>query len=248
MYNRRKQLAPALIVIQAGAFVTGSTLAQAEAAAAEFGLPAGALLDETPQQRTELATFAISAAPITCDAYAAFVIATDHPTPTYWRGDDPPSALLDHPVVGVSWNDARAFCRWLTAATGRAFRLPSEMEWERAARGDDGGAFPWGDEWEPGGCNVAGEGPGRTTSVGSFPLDTSPFGCVDTAGNVAEWTGSRYRPYPGGTIRVEQGRVVVRGGGWQSPRDAARCARRTPADPAASGPALGFRVVSDEIL
>lgn len=247
MYNRRKQLAPTMIVIPAGTFLAGSTAEQAAAAAAQYGLTNDVLLDETPQQRTTLATFAISRGPIICDAYAAFVIATDHPTPAYWGGDDPPPALLDHPVVGVSWNDARAYCRWLTAATGRPFRLPSELEWERTARGDDGQHFPWGNAWEPGGCNVAGEGPGHTTPVGSFPLDISPFGCVDAAGNVAEWTGSRYRPYPGSGLLVAQPSVVVRGGGWQSARDAARCARRTPTDPAGSSPALGFRVVSDEV-
>jgi formylglycine-generating enzyme required for sulfatase activity len=181
---------------------------------------------------------------VTCAEYRAFVIATDHPTPAYWRGDEPPDALLDHPVVEVSWNDARSYCRWLTAATDRAFRLPSEAEWVKAARGDDGRSFPWGASWEAGACNVDSA---ATTPVGSYPRDLSPYGCVDMAGNVEEWTTSYYQPYPGSSLRQEVRAVVVRGGRWDAGIALARCARRHDPHPAPHSMSRGFRVVSDEV-
>jgi formylglycine-generating enzyme required for sulfatase activity len=87
----------------------------------------------------------------------------------------------DHPVVNVSWEEAVSFCKW--AGT----QLPSEEEWEKSARGTDGRAYPWGNRWEQGKCNI---GTAGTTPVGAYPGDTSPYGCLDMAGNVREWTRS----------------------------------------------------------
>jgi formylglycine-generating enzyme required for sulfatase activity len=245
MRHRLRQLAPDLVLVPPGAFLLGSTEAQAEAAASRFELPRAWFALETPQHTVELPAYAIGRAPVTCAEYRAFVIATDHPTPPYWHGDEPPGELLDHPVVEVGWNDARTYCRWLSAATDRAFRLPSEAEWEKAARGAGGRTFPWGDEWEAGVCNVGGTG---TTPVGSYPRDLSPYGCVDMAGNVEEWTASRSAPYPGANQAspIEQ-YVVIRGGRWDAGPGLARCARRYDPHPALSSAARGFRVVSDEV-
>ena len=236
MRHRLRQLAPDLVLVPAGAFLMGSTEEQAEAAAARFELPLAQFMAETPQHTVELPAYAIGRAPVTCADYRAFVIATDHPTPAYWGGDDPPDALLDHPVVGVGWNDARTYCRWLTAATEREFRLPSEAEWEKAARGADGRIFPWGDDWQDGICNVDGAG---TSAVGSFPRDLSPYGCVDIAGNVEEWTASRYAP--------GEPQIVVRGGRWDASAELAHCVRRQSQAPPSHSPARGFRVVSEEV-
>ncbi|HEX5688918.1 MAG TPA: SUMF1/EgtB/PvdO family nonheme iron enzyme [Roseiflexaceae bacterium] len=236
MRHRLRQLAPDLVLVPAGAFLMGSTEDQVQAAAARFQLPLAQFMSETPQRTVELPAYTISRAPVTCADYRAFVIATDHPTPPYWGGDDPPDALLDHPVVGVAWNDARTYCRWLTAATDREFRLPSEAEWEKAARGIDGRTFPWGERWEEDMCNIGGVG---TSVVGSFSHDISPYGCVDIAGNVEEWTASRYAP--------GEPQIVVRGGRWDAGPELAHCARRVACAPASSSLARGFRVVSDEI-
>jgi formylglycine-generating enzyme required for sulfatase activity len=245
MRHRLRQLAPDLVLVPAGAFPMGSTEGQAEAAAARFDLPLAWCLKETPQHIATLPAYAIGRAPVTCAEYRAFVIATDHPTPPYWAGDEPPEALLDHPVVEVSWNDARTYCRWLSAATDRPFRLPSEAEWEKAARGADGRVFPWGDSYEVGSCNIGGT---ATTPVGSFPRDLSPYGCVDMAGNVEEWTTSRSEPYPGANLPPPIDRyVVTRGGCWDAGAGLARCARRYDPHPAPWSATRGFRVVSDEV-
>lgn len=243
MYHRLKQLAPTMVPVPAGPFLMGSTPEQV-ARAEEFGFQPYAFHDESPQHAVNLEAFTISRGPITCAEYRAFLVATDYAPPLYWGGDDPPPELLEHPVVGVSLNDARAYCRWLSTATSRTFNLPTEAQWEKAARGVDGRVFPWGDQWEPGYCNIAAHGPGSTSAIGSFPVDTSPYGCVDMAGNVAEWTISRYRPYPGSSLDLPaQSSVAVRGGCWNGSGDLARCARRQHAD---GGPDLarGFRVVS----
>ncbi len=244
MQRRFRPLSPDLVAVPAGDFLLGATCEQAQALAARAGIALEWCLDETPQQQVALEAFQISRAPITCAEYMAFVLATDHPTPSYWGGDSAPPQLNDHPVVEVSLNDALWFCRWLSTATGREFRLPTEAEWERAARGDDQRAFPWGDAWQPGCCNTAEHGPGSTTPVGSFAHDISPFGCVDMAGNVEEWTTSKYLPYPGGNFAPPaQQQIVARGGSWNGDALLARCTRRHARSAALTSPARGFRVV-----
>ena len=99
-------------------------------------------------------------------------------------------------MVNVSWDDAVDFCRWLSEATHRSFRLPSEAEWEKAARGSDGRIYPWGNQApDEKRCNF-GTKVGDTTPVGKYPDGASPCGALDMAGNVWEWTGSIYKPYP----------------------------------------------------
>ena len=99
-------------------------------------------------------------------------------------------------MVNVAWDDAVAFCRWLSKATHRSFRLPSEAEWENAARGSDGRLYPWGNQApDEKRCNF-GETVGDTTPVGKYPDGVSPCGALDMAGNVWEWTGSLKQPYP----------------------------------------------------
>lgn len=244
MQHRFRQLAPDLVAIPRGTVLLGATSEQATALAAQAGIALEWCLEETPQHQVELEPFQISRSPITCAAYMAFVLATDHPTPPYWAGDEPPPQLHDHPVVEISLNDALWYCRWLSTATDRSFRLPSEAEWERAARGDDLRIFPWGNTWQPGYCNTAESGPGTTTPVSSFAQDTSPFGCVDMAGNVEEWTASKYLPYPGSKLAPPaQPHMVARGGSWNSEAILARCTRRHARSAALASPARGFRVV-----
>src|SRR5262249_8820976 len=150
--------------------------------------------------------FAIAQTPVTNALYAAFVAASGARVPITWRGPQPPDALAEHPVVDVNWEEANTFCEWLTgkienvseARTARfsilnsqfSIRLPTEAEWEHAARGSDGRTFPWGDAWDAALANTRDGGLSSTTPVGSYPVGASPYGGLDMAGNVWEWTSS----------------------------------------------------------
>jgi len=163
-------------------------------------------------------------------------------------------------VVNVTWHDAVAYCRWLAEATGKPYRLPSEAECEKGSRGTDGWIFPWGNEWDAKRCNSEEGGPGGTTPVGAYPGGASPYGLLDMAGNVWEWTLSLWgkdweRPdfeYP---YKPEDGREdfeagnsilrVLRGGSFLNSVGSVRCARRYWYDPSLGdwGGYLGFRMI-----
>ena len=146
--------------------------------------------------------------------------------PRFWD-EDAWRAYLgpDQPVVGVSWYEADAFARFC------GMRLPSETEWERAARGDDGRRFPWGDEWDPSFAAHRG-GLRQTLPVGTHPRNRSPFGLLDCAGNVWEWCADWYSP----------GQRSARGGAWNAHPPQLRCANRNAWPPDARFSNLGFRL------
>ncbi len=182
----------------------------------------------------------------------------DEPKRAGWFLRQPPAAKLEHPVVGVSWHHARAYCEWLSAATGRRYRLPSEAEWEKAARGTGGRTYPWGDDCTDGCSNAGG---GDTTPVDAHPTGASPYGCLDMLGNVQEWTttlwGSERQesafPYP---YRVDDGREDVdadqrlarvyrihRGGSFRDEVTGLRSSARGISSPESALLWRGFRVV-----
>ena len=146
-------------------------------------------------------------------------------------------------MVNVSWQDAMVFCEWA------GVRLPSEAEWEKAARGTDGRLWPWGNEVpDKERCNF-GMNVGDTTPVGNYPKGASPYGVLDMAGNVWEWTGSLFKGYPykpddGREDSADAGTCVVRGGSFGYGDYDVRCAVRVHPDPGSRGDLIGFRVMS----
>jgi formylglycine-generating enzyme required for sulfatase activity len=154
------------------------------------------------------------------------------------------------PVVGVSWYEASAYAVWLSEKTGELYRLPTEAEWEKAARGADGYMYPWGDEFRQGLCNYRESGLNRTSPVGIFPEGKSPYGSFDMAGNVwelcSDWSeGDYYRKSPDRNPKGPSDGVfrVRRGGSWSSVVDLCRTAFRDYNRPTERTHNLGFRLV-----
>jgi formylglycine-generating enzyme required for sulfatase activity len=171
--------------------------------------------------------------------------------PFFW--DDPERNAPNLPVVGVTWYEAEAYCNWLSEITGQKFRLPTEAEWEKAARWDQGRLWPWGDEWDPDKCNSADGKLGGATPVGMYPSGASPYGVLDMVGNVWEWCadwwdGDAYKKRQGQDVRDPTGTPssparVMRGGAWDLNRGYCRAAARSGAGPVDFDDGLGFRVV-----
>ena len=261
------ELLPRFIAIPSAPFRMGTPERDLSTLAKAYGGTRESYREEAPQHVLILPPFAIARTPVTNALYAAFVAAAGVREPITWRGPQPPDMLRDHPVVDVSWEDANAFCEWLNAQNAKskmqnaepdagnsafciphsAFRLPTEAEWEHAARGTGGRAFPWGDEWDDRRANTRDGGPGGITPVGSYPAGASPYGCLDMAGNVWEWTASLDAPYlyeasDGREDSRAPGRRILRGGCYANPHGFARSACRFRLLPNVRNTFLGFRL------
>jgi formylglycine-generating enzyme required for sulfatase activity len=219
--------------------------------------------DERPVRKVQLETFWIDKHEVTCAQYQRFLedvrkhghlwchlsepANKDHtPFHTYawalkfsWVGGQPPRGMGNFPVVLTDWYDAYAYAKW----AGK--RLPSEDEWEAAARGGDGREYPWGNTFSQDRCNIG----DQPLAVGSFPDGVSPWGVFDMAGNAAEWTTTAYEPRPADS-KLFTGRFglpIIRGGSWddnsKTCRSAARDVRRSPLYRSTT---VGFRCVSDK--
>jgi formylglycine-generating enzyme required for sulfatase activity/energy-coupling factor transporter ATP-binding protein EcfA2 len=225
-------------------------------------IPAGVftLGEGNKAHRVHLESYAIARVPITNAQYQLFVQASGHSPPGDWNGPRPPRGRESHPVVKVDLNDALAYCHWLSAMTGKPITLPSEAEWEKAARGvADQRAYPWGEIFDAARCNVDESGFEGTTPVGIFLDGASPYGCLDMAGNVWEWTrslwgkdfskadfGYPYDPADAKREALDAGNDiwrVVRGGSWLNHLVYARCASRLRNLPGSRLGPQGFRVV-----
>ena len=210
-------------------------------------IPAGPFLmgsddedkDERPQHTVELSAYWIGKYPVTNVEYQAFIRDAGHRPPYHWGGDTCPEDKSDHPVVNVTWKDAAAYCEWLSKETGKDYRLPTEAQWEKAARGEDGRKYPWGNEWDASRLNSYEGGRFDTSPVGLFsPKGDSPYDVADMLGNVAELCGDSYKKAEykrraiGGVVDPEgprKGRTcVLRGGGYQTRSLRIRCSERSP--------------------
>jgi formylglycine-generating enzyme required for sulfatase activity len=227
-----------MVLIPAGAFTMGKNDGEE---------------DEQPAHKVELDAFWIDKREVTNEQYGKFLAYVQrtkdhskcHPneptgknhTPKFWK-----DGKLNHPkqpIVGVDWFDAAAYAKW----AGK--RLPTEAEWEKAARGTDGRDYPWGNEWDDELANAAGNAP---MEVGSFADGASPFGVLDLAGNVSEWCADWYDFYSRGAQRNPQGPAasprgmrVARGGSWQDSPDECRTPYRLGGTPGLREAFIGFR-------
>ena len=235
----RQPFEPETVLIPAGPFTMGEELGE------PITLPA----------------FRLGKYPITNREYAAFLARTpaqDVPPKLGWFNRQPPADRLDHPVASVSWEDACAYCAWLCAETGRTYRLPTEAEWEKTARGADSRPFPWGDAWADGCANVESD---DTTPVTAHEAGASPFGVVDLLGNVQEWTLTRwgpdrnmsvfpppYRPDDGRddtTSHTQRDLRIHRGGSFRNSPADLRSTTRSNASPDSRIRWRGFRVAME---
>jgi formylglycine-generating enzyme required for sulfatase activity/WD40 repeat protein len=169
---------------------------------------------ETPQHKVNQDEYWIGKYPVTNKQYQVFVNAVGYKQPEHWKNNGIPPGKEDHPVVCVSWEDAVAFCKWASKVSGRQVRLPSESEWEKAARGIDSRTYPWGNNIDKSYANYDGS---DTTRVGSYEIGKSPYAAFDMAGNVLEWVDDWYDGYPGNAIAdAAFGTTyrVQRGGAW----------------------------------
>ncbi len=210
----------------------------------------GRYADEETPRRVRVDACYIAVTETTNAQYARFLKATGYPPPLYWN--DKNLNAPAQPVVGVTWNDAVAFCQWLTKATGASHRLPTEAQWEAAARGGlTGKLYPWGDEPpDAGGVfranfrhdRTARDGYLFTAPAGSFPANG--YGLFDMAGNVSEWCLDPYAPAASGPFKPGPLRLL-KGGSWFSQARNLRCAARQSAAPSYADGYIGFRVIRE---
>jgi formylglycine-generating enzyme required for sulfatase activity len=146
-------------------------------------VPGGEFISGPPQapQKLELPAFYMDINLVTNRKYFDFMRATGAAAPSYWIERGVPEGAAEHPVVDISWDDARAYAQW----AGK--RLPTSVEWQKAARGTDGRPYPWGNDFDPLRCNTRESDIGDLTAAGRYPRGVSPCGCCDMIGNVLQW-------------------------------------------------------------
>ena len=272
----RLPIEPQMVTIPAGPFLLGTPKEQRDELlrlhkAENDKFDAQWLDNELGQHEVTLPAYAIGRFPVTNAEFARFMEAGGYAKQDYWTeagwqrkeadGWSEPRYWQDEqfnqpeqPVVGVSWYEAAAYCRWLSAESGRSYRLPSEAEWEKAARGSDGRRYPWGNAWDKEKCNNSELGLQRTTPVGQYsPAGDSPHGLSDMAGNVWEWCSTRwggaetkptygypYQPDEREEVEGEDTRVM-RGGSWYNGAAWCRCSYRGGFSPGLRDLNRGFR-------
>ena len=215
-----------MALVPAGSFTMGDTFGDGDPA-------------EKPTASVALKAFWLDRFEVTFDQFAKFVQAGGYKPQGNW--EQLRSRGGNHPVINVTWNDAVAYCRWADKY------LPSEAEWEYAARGTEGRKYPWGSQWDPNRARFRGnKGTATAAPVGSYPNGASPFGIQDLAGNVWEWTASLEKPYPyvatdGREDLRTGGSRVTRGGSWLGDSEFLRTTARDFLSPTSKNDKLGFR-------
>ncbi len=247
-----------MVLIQSGEFTIGTNEVDSENHALSLGLDKPWFADESPERRIDIPDFYIDRYEVTNLQYYIFCQATDHKPPRNWKGQKFLEGEDNLPVTYVSFFDAAAYAEW----AGR--RLPTEMEWEKAARGRAGFIYPWGDDFKTGIANLSTSPRNKTGQglkpVGSFPKAVSPYGVHDMVGNVWEWVWEYYQPYPNSKFEspaFKKKHIVVRGLSYMgvghfSKKDfakvialKARASYREHITPLANKKDIGFRCAKD---
>ena len=243
---------PAMVRIEGGDVDIGLPKEQVEGVMQRFdglGLNRIWIDKECPRHRVHLAPYKLAVYPVTNAQYQAFLLATGYSEiPTSWDFRRYPQERSNHPVYTVTPQAADAYAAWLAQRTGRAFRLPTEAEWEWAAAGPAAHEFPWGPHFDANLCNTAESGIFNSTPVGVFVGGESPFGISDMAGNVEEYVADAYQAYPDGDyvkdhlVDIHGDYRVARGGSFARFRDLARTQRRHGHNPKSPTYAMGLRL------
>jgi len=236
-----------MILIPAGESIMGTNMTDPEKTHQKIGAVKPLFLDQQPERIIRLDAYYIDKYEVTNKEYKQFIDSTQYvDLPSLWVNGTYPKDLADHPVTNITWGEAMAYALWARKT------LPTEAQWEKAARGSDGKVFPWGDEFVKGNANMGVEGEKKTAPVGSHPGDVSSYNVYDLAGNVMEWTLDWYQPYPGSDHKSQRfGKQfkVLRGNGFQKGGHYFLEAYqflfyRTEADPNDYFENVGFRCVS----
>lgn len=217
---------PGMVYIPGGEFVMGSPLGNQE---------------ERPAHRVKVSAFYMDETLVSNKEYKKFIDATGHKAPPDWKGGIYFKGQDDLPVYYVSWYDADAYARWAEK------RLPTEEEWEYAARGGHDYKWPWGDTWDENKANANYKFNG-VTPVKKFKAGMNDFGLYDMAGNLFQWTSSPFKRYPGNKLEdwwYVKGLYVIRGGSWKSDIYSAKTIRRNSIPPDAISDFIGFRCARD---
>ncbi len=227
-----------MVYVPAGEFKMGTDDADGSNFNQRDNVPLNAN-DARPQHAASTVAFFIDKTEVTCAQYQKFCQATGYSVPPYWADGKIPDGQANFPVHHVNWYEARAYASWI----GK--RLPTETEWEKAARGTDARRFPWGQDYDGGKANGGSDAP---VAVGKYDKGASPYGALDMTGNVAEWTDSWFEAYPNSpTQQPDFGEKlrVVRGGAWISGDALGKTWYREVSRPQARLGFIGFRCVKD---
>jgi formylglycine-generating enzyme required for sulfatase activity/tRNA A-37 threonylcarbamoyl transferase component Bud32 len=238
-----------MVLVPAGEFSMGLSEARKAEVTKELRIPAiiaPKWLDpQTPETRLRMRAYFIDRYEVTNEEYKAYIDAAKAPPPPnpFWEGRNIKPGAERLPVTHVTWEEAVAYARW----GGK--RLPTEAEWEKAARGTDGRLFPWGNSFDPRRCVISQLGMRTVEPVGLIPEGYSPFGVADMIGNAQEWTADTFRPYlnsPSAESWTDDGRKAVRGASFDE-MDAIRCLAtwRDGVPPETRSAMIGFRCVKD---
>lgn len=248
-------LSPQMIAIDGGEVSIGLDESEIDAVMSRFqhiGLDEKWIRKECPEHVVRLQDFRIAKYPVTNFEYREFLLDSGyHELPSSWEFRRYPLERANHPVYTLNAEAADAYAAWLSDKTGRAFRLPTEAEWEHAASGWGRLEFPWGNEYQPDFSNTVETGIFSTTPVGIFVEGNSPFGVADMAGNVEEYVLDLYGAYSHGQfiddhlVQLNGEYRVARGGCFSRLRDLARTRRRHGRNPASQTYAMGFRLAED---
>ncbi len=218
-FNTKKNLLSQSILLTESISSSTKSVHQERLSTSMAEIPAGEFImgsnerwdDEAPEHISSTQAFYIDLYEVTNADYKKFVTATGQSAPHHWPEGNIPKDKEKHPVIYVSWFDAQDYCKW----AGK--RLPTEQEWEKAARGEEGLIYPWGNEWSLDKSNNPYKHSTGTEPVGSYPEGRSPYGLYDISGNVWDWVDSYYLPHPGNPVtRAEYGedKRVLKGGSW----------------------------------